>query len=316
VYRAWGPTYPQENLYYPERITHLNECGELVSVVALDAAGAVVGHMALERPDPQPVAESGIVVVSPSHRGRKLMERMRSVVIAEGKRLGLRGIYGRPVTSHTFSQRAIEATGARLCGVQLAAVPQSLEFRAIKDEALRQRESVMLYFTQFQPPPAGIAFAPSQHRETLKAIYGQQGIAPRFGPAEAPAGCGTVHVKASHVTGTGEIRVERVGADTLAEVRRAHQDLCSLAHVEAIYLSLPLGQAGTPAVCTGAEADGYFFCALGPQFAEDGDVLMLQWLARPLDLALLQVASPFGRELVAYVGAERERVGGAEARSA
>jgi hypothetical protein len=122
-----------------------------------------------------------------------------------------------------------------------------------------------------------------------------------------------VHVRVDHVWGVGEIRVERVGAGTPAEVRRAHEDLRALAHMEVIYLYLPLGQAGTPAVCTAAEADGFFFSALGPQFAEDGDVLMLQWLARPLDLTLLQVASPFGRELVAYAGAERERVSGANA---
>jgi hypothetical protein len=50
------------------------------------------------------------------------------------------------------------------------------------------------------------------------------------------------------------------------------------------------------------------FSGLGPSFAADGDALRLQYLSVPLDAASLQIASPFGRELLAYVEAERERV--------
>src|SRR5262245_62061965 len=70
VYRSYGYTYSNPDLYYPERIVHLNETGHLVSLVAADASGAIVGHLALERPDLGPVAESGQAVVSPAHRGR------------------------------------------------------------------------------------------------------------------------------------------------------------------------------------------------------------------------------------------------------
>jgi hypothetical protein len=49
---------------------------------------------------------------------------------------------------------------------------------------------------------------------------------------------------------------------------------------------------------------------LGPHFAPDGDALRLQYLAVELDPARLQVASPFARELLAYVARERARVGG------
>src|SRR5262249_17781727 len=51
VYRSFGYTYGDADLYYPDRIVHLNETGQLVSLVALDDAGTVVGHLGLERPD-------------------------------------------------------------------------------------------------------------------------------------------------------------------------------------------------------------------------------------------------------------------------
>lgn len=115
VYRSYGYTYGNEDLYYPERIVHLNETGQLVSAVAVDATGAVVGHLALERPDLGPVAESGQAVVTPAHRGRHLLERLRAFAEDEARRIGLDGIVGYPVTTHVFSQRMEESIGAHLC---------------------------------------------------------------------------------------------------------------------------------------------------------------------------------------------------------
>jgi anti-sigma regulatory factor (Ser/Thr protein kinase) len=88
IYRVYGYSYPNSDLYYADRIVHLNETGELVSVVAVDEAGVVVGHYALERPGLGPVAEAGQAVVAPAHRDRKLMEQMHACLEREGQRLG------------------------------------------------------------------------------------------------------------------------------------------------------------------------------------------------------------------------------------
>ena len=54
--------------------------------------------------------------------------------------------------------------------------------------------------------------------------------------------------------------------------------------------------------------DGFFWSGVGPCYATDGDMLCLQYLATELDLGLVQVAGPAGRDLLAYVAAERARV--------
>jgi len=43
---------------------------------------------------------------------------------------------------------------------------------------------------------------------------------------------------------------------------------------------------------------------------KDGDALCLQYVGEELDTRLLQIASPFGKELLDYVTAERTRVRG------
>ena len=64
-------------------------------------------------------------------------------------------------------------------------------------------------------------------------------------------------------------------------------------------------------VCRAAEEAGFYFSGLGPDFAGDGDALLLQLPGEDLDLSLLQIDHSFARELLAYVGGERERVNNA-----
>src|SRR5262249_56398498 len=72
VYRSFGYTYGDADLYYPDRLVHLNETGQLVSIVALDDAGAIVGHLGLGRPDLGAVAESSDAAGPPPPRPRHL----------------------------------------------------------------------------------------------------------------------------------------------------------------------------------------------------------------------------------------------------
>jgi hypothetical protein len=308
VYRSYGYTYSNPDLYYPERIVHLNESGHLVSVVALDASGAVVGHLALERPDLGRVAESGQAVVSPAHRGRHLLERLHERIQAEARGLGLVGIVGYTVTSHVFSQRMEESAGAHLCGVALGQIPQSLTFRQIADAPAAQRGSTMFYFTFMESPRPTRVYAPLQHRPMLERIYAALAVPVEWGPPAGPRGRGHVTASLDRAWDFGEIHVDVVGEDTAAEIRRARRDLCETAGVQVVYLFLPLTQPGTPELCAAVEADGFFWSGVGPSYAADGDMLCLQYLAVELDLALIQVAGQAGRDLLEYVAAERRRV--------
>jgi hypothetical protein len=287
---------------------HLNATGELVSVVAVDESGAVVGHYALERPGLGPVAEAGQAVVAPAHRGRKLMEQMHACLEREGQRLGLGGIYVQPVTAHTFSQRVQEDFGVRPCGVSLAVWP-ALVFKQIAEEAEPERSTLMLYYKYLQPPAPTVVHVPAHHRAMVERIYASLGGPVKLQIGRAPRGHGKISVSYLKTHRLATIHVQQIGVDTAAEVRRVREDLVETAAVDAVLLELPLANPGAVHLCEAAEADGFFFAGLGPGFAPEGDVLRLQYLTVPVDCTRLQILSPFGRELLAYVDAERERVG-------
>ena len=61
---VYGDTYYPRHLYNRDEIVQLNEAEKLVSVVALDSAGEVIGHYALERPDLGAVAEASDAIVA------------------------------------------------------------------------------------------------------------------------------------------------------------------------------------------------------------------------------------------------------------
>jgi hypothetical protein len=308
MYRSFGYTYGDADLYYPDRIVHLNETGQLVSLVALDEAGAVVGHLGLERPELGPIAESSDAAVAPAHRHRHLLERLHALAEEEARGIGLQGLVGYPVTTHPFSQRMDEAVGARLCGVVLGQLPRSTSFPGITTGPSPQRVSTLLYFKYVDAPTPVIVHAPAHHRPMLERLYANLGVAAEFRVQGAATGAGRLVVSLDRQWGFGEVYVEAIGADTVTEIRRARADLCTVAGTDVVYLYLPLAQPGTPELCAQAEAEGFFFSGIGPGFAKDGDALCLQYVAEELDTGLLQIASPLGRELLDYVSAERARV--------
>ena len=101
----------------------------------------------------------------------------------------------------------------------------------------------------------------------------------------------------------------KVGKNSAIEIHRALSDLYEVAGAETVYLDLPLSHEGTPDLCEAVESDGFFFSGLGPNFAEDGDILHLQHLNAELDISRVQMASDFGRSLLAYIVEEKERLG-------
>jgi hypothetical protein len=307
VRRIYGDSYIHPDLYHPDRLVRLNATGELVSLIALDAAETVVGHYGLERPDLGPVAEEGEAMVLPEHRHHHLMEALRALLEEEAHRLDLTGLFGRAVTNHVFSQIVQERYGLRPCGISLGASPRTMHNMA---EALPQRMSLLLAFKYLRPPARVVAHAPPEHQAICARIYEQLGLRAEFAEPAAPKGAGQVAVHFLPEKQQALIRVGRAGADTAEQIRRARRDLGNDPAVEVVFLELPLAQAGTPGLCRAAQEEGFFFSGLGPCFAADGDVLRLQWLKVDLDVALLQIETPFGSELLAYVARERERVVG------
>jgi hypothetical protein len=296
--------YPRE-LYDPQLIVGLNDAGRLVSVVALNAAGEVIGHYALERPRLGAVAEASDAIVQPDYRHHHILEEMRVQLRAAANAVGLTGIVGYPVTNHLFSQKAEEHFGAHPCGLALGLWPSSFHNMP---EPMTQRMSFAIYF-KFLRQPARVTHVATRHKDWIARIYQQYGMSVELREDAAAEQTGDIVVEREPAVGTANIHVRTVGVDTAAAVVKTSRELCQDGGVKAVTLELPLSQAGTAEVCRAAEDEGYFFSGLGPAFAGEDDALILQLPREDIDPALVQIGHPFARELLAYVDSERQRVG-------
>jgi hypothetical protein len=302
---VYGDSYYPRDLYSPDEIVRLNQAEKLVSIVALDSAGQVIGHYALERPDLGVVAEASDAIVAVEYRHHHLLEEMRPALREEAKRLGLTGLVGYPVTNHPFSQKAEDHFGSHPCGVALGLWPRSFHNMP---EPLTQRMSFVIYF-DYVCPATHVVHVAAPHREMISGIYQQYGICHELCEIAPTVETGDIVLDHELEVQTGTIRVRRAGADTAAAVRQAREKLCDGCGAKAVTLELPLAQSETAEICRAVEQDGFFFSGLGPAFAADGDALLMQFLAEDLDLSLIEIENPFAKELFAYVAHERERVG-------
>ncbi len=308
IYRTYGNTYPNEDLYYPERIIQQNETGELISAVTLDERGEIVGHYALERPGLGITAESGQAIVIPSHRGRKLMERMRSFLEEEGKKQGLVGIFGQPVCKHTFSQRVNERFGSKPCGFNAALAPSTFSFKKMRADEKECRGSCMLYWRHLVEPEERIIHPPSRHEGILKQIYDYLNIPVRLEKPGTLPDTGSITLMYIKDWGDGFIRIESPGKSALVELGRALHDLIHMAGIETVYLEIPLAHPGAAECCVEAENKGFFFCGLGPHFFPESDALRMVYLSKDIAWDQLQIFNPFGQSIVDYAHREYKRV--------
>jgi hypothetical protein len=178
----------------------------------------------------------------------------------------------------------------------------------LQPETAPQRETMVFYFKYLAPPARTAICAPSRHRRMLEKIYENLEVPVEFLEPSGPTGPGRLAVHYDQATGAGTIQVNHIGIDTLPEIYQARRDLIDMVAAAVIGLHLPLAQGATPYLCEAAEAEGFCFSGVLPHFAPDGDFLHLQYLNADLDVDRIRLFSPFARELLAYVLAEKARI--------
>ena len=307
MYRAYGNTYFNSDVYYPERVAAQNESGAVKSIVAQAADGSIVGHYALEKNQEGPVAETGQAVVDPAHRGRGLLSRMKEAVLAEAQQSNLVGWYADAVAVHTMTQKSNADHGGHLTGVDLGISPKTEEFKGIAAEQ-PQRVTCLLYFHWLTPPVERTVHAPERHRKIIAEIYERLGSPVQFAAGASPSGHGTLTVRMESNAARGMLRADAIGADTIHAVRHATRDLVERSGAAVVFVDLPLADPATPLVAESLEAEGFGFAGVAPHFSTRGDLLRLVYLVEPLEREPIKTYDEPAARLVEYALADQIRV--------
>lgn len=309
IYRAYGYTYPNEDLYYPEKITDLNKSGRLISVVCHDKKrDELVGHYALERPSLGCIVESGQAVVAPGYRGFHLMDKMRNILEDKAVKLQLEGIMSQPVTTHIFSQKVNANFGSLPCGFSFGLVPQKLSFRQI-DTSLSQRESCMLYFKPLKPRKRTLSL-PEQHKEIIEKIYKNLGIDYRKGRQTVTDTDEKGKVQSNYYAGWGfgVIEVNELGKNNIYEIKQALYNLLFTLKADVIFLYISIEETDISALVEQVEKEKFFFCGITPSFLNGKDVIRFEYLNGSIDASKIKILGDEAKEIFSYVLNEKEKV--------
>lgn len=303
LYRSYGYTYPADFMYDPNRVAELLRHGLMISCVAANRAGEIVGHLGLtlDRPDAQ-VAESGQAIVDPRYRGHQLFEHIKTFLKEHARERGMFGFYSEAVAVHPYSQKGNLALGARETGVLLGYSPAGVAFKKI-ETARPQRQSVVLFYLKVNESPVREHYLPAAHADVIRRVYERAGLARTLlpAPAVAPAaGPARVDVKVRADANHAFLQVRAAGEDLEAVVAFRLREL-RVRPVDCVYLDLPMGDAAVMAAAPRLEGTGFFFGGVIPEVAE-GDVLRLQYLNNvAIHPEQVHTASDFGKELLEYV---------------
>ncbi|MEO8205595.1 MAG: GNAT family N-acetyltransferase [Chthoniobacterales bacterium] len=310
MYKAYGSSYFNQDVYYPERVAALNKNGDILSFVAVDETGCLAGHYALEKNQDGPVMEGGQAVVDPAHRGRHLLERLKDAAIAAAKDLHLIGLWADAVTVHTFTQKANIEHGAHLACINLGISPQDEVFRGIDQSLQVQRVTCVLYFLWLKPAEARVVFAPARHEDALEKLYANLGCPVTFGEPRQPEGHGELLLHLNQNAMTGFARILKTGSDSAAAIRHAKREMIEKSHAQTVFAELPLWQPGTPAISEALAAEGFSFCGIAPHFCEGGDLLRMVYLTGELAPEPIHLQEDIARWLLSYALDDHRRVTG------
>jgi serine/threonine-protein kinase RsbW len=306
VYRTYGYSYAHDYIYYPEKIAALNASGEVHSALAVTEQGEIIGHCALSLWSDNPrIGELGQGVVVPRYRSQGCFAKLTEYLIGTARLRGLQGVFGEAVTVHPFSQRTALQQGLRDCALFLGLVPPTVDFKGLTNKP-SARGSMLVQFKHLDTPAGAEIYAPLRHADMLHAIYANLDAAavpriltaPEDGPAE---GTSAYKINLIRSLNFARIRVDRCGADIVADIRFKLRELC-FQRWEVIHLVLNLSDPQTSQYCSRFEELGFFFAGVLPLGLSSGDALILQYLNTVLaPYSAIQTASRFAAELVAYV---------------
>ncbi len=303
AFMAYGYSYSNEDIYFPERIRQYNKSGKIISIIAVtNAQEEIMGHAALIIDDYDlGIADAAMGFVKPKFRGQGCLNRLLDFLVEEASRRNLTGIYGEATTNHLFSQKASHKILLEPTALLISRFPPS-EYKNIQTDST-QRKSSLYCFRYIHKPASTSIYAPLRHKKIIDKIYSNLGLKPSFlNPEnnEADAKDNPVIRVSTDNYLAAKIDIESYGRGCIEEVQRMLKNLCA-ERFETIYLYLNLALRETGFLCERLEESGFFFGGIIPG-SSGKDRLILQYLNNQIiDYNAIEIASELGRELKEYI---------------
>lgn len=283
VRSTYGDDYVHDEIYHPDRFFAAQERGEHLSEVAVTADGKVVGHWAFSFHGPR-VVESGMTITHPDYRGHGIATDLEQSLLRRLADLGVMWIMGEPVLFHTATQEIVleHWEGSAITGFRMKVFHSVSGVGGFSDELEEGRISAAMAFCPMASMVARSVWVSPAYRPLLTQAL-EPTSWPRVledsGAEGAPDGASVLETGWDEINDSASIVVRRIGAD-LEDAVAAARDQATVRGAKFIELRLPVSSPDS------ADVDlrglGFSYAAFLPEMADDGDVMLLQWLDDPV----------------------------------
>ena len=301
IYKTYGYTYPNGDMYYPDIIEAMNKSKDIVSVVAIDKKyGKIIGHYAIERLPCEFVAEFGQAVVEPAYRGKNLTKKMRRKLEELAVNMKLKGIFSQPVTSHVGTQKVNEEFDSKVCGASFGLVPKEFNYKKMEIKPLSERESCLLYFKPLAFEKRFV-YLPKKHSGIIEKIYDNAGLEIKKPTEISYNNRSLIDSKYNAPWGFGTINVFSVGKNFAKDIKSAFNRLRLTTQAEVVFLNIPLNDIPIDDFSDEIEEIGFFFCGIAPYILNGKDAIRFQYLNTLIDTNRILIYGDFAKELFDYI---------------
>lgn len=293
--RCYGDTYPSDDFYDAARLKQRIASGSLRSVVAIANDGTLVGHTGLTVRHPGAHAiEAGNTVVDPARRGQGLLGQLASALTKLCVGEGYVAYLHYPTTAHEIMQKSSVRGGGVETGVMLDYIPAETDYREI-DRGVGRLAATVVY-QHLVAAPARQLWVPADYLDLASDRYDSASLERTLLPADHPfEGRRTeVEISFSAKRGLLNLYVAAAGNDFDDALTAA---LAAQPHVVA-HVDLCMDDPGIGSAVRTLRQQGFFFCALMPEFAHT-DVLRMQRLTNIAPTSFSpRLANPDAQRLV------------------
>ncbi len=281
-YAVYGPDYPFDTYYIPERIREENQSGNIHSVVARTPKGDIIAHGALYRSSPPygNLFEVGQYLVLKSYRDTFAAYKINQY-IAETLIPHVRpdGIFGEAVCSHLATQKASAFMGMKGVALEVDLMPYEVYE---KEKIAPGRVSCLIQFRSFGDRPHEV-FVPSAYREQIAYILSDLDLSREITPSTAaiPRDCKSeTTVKFFPYAGVARANVQGAGADFTQAVAKLEQE-AQAQELVVLQCFLNLGSPWIGPAVEHLRQRGYFFCGYLPRWFDTDGLLMQRLQGAP-----------------------------------
>ena len=304
AYSVFGYSF-SSCIYYPEQITEMNHSGKMLSMIAEDPAGNLLGHIALKfKHKDDLVPEADFAFVEPEYRDQGVFADLYYQAISETKDRGLLGLS----TKFASSSDSMQKTGAQLhfvpCGVLLGGYAPIEQKKAL--DGAGQRENYLQTFLSLKKGKEKTIYPPANHKEIIQKILTETGCSYSV---SKPSADNSIEMEIGSILdysiskdmNIAEIFCQCPCLESISDILYALRKFCAERY-DVIYLNLNLENPNVSQVTEACERLGFFFSGVLPYGLHGCHTLVMQYLNNLIiDYTKIKTDGKLSHDILAYV---------------